>query len=146
MYPTDLARVVEVMGGQHVVHLAGGSISDLEHAIAHGLPTEVARNVATSVAPLSSAVRKRVMNMIASPATLKRRKTLSPEASGRAERLARVTALAHQALGDKADGQRWLTEPHMLFGHRPPIDVAGTELGARQVEQMLHNIEYSLPV
>ena len=146
MYPASVASVVEVMGGRHVVGLAGDGLSDLEQAIEHGLPTVVARNVAASISPSDSVVRKRVMDMIASPATLKRRKTLSPEAGERAERLARITALAQQALGNTEDAQNWLTQPYMLFGHRRPIEVAAIDLGARHVEQMLHDIEYSLPV
>ncbi len=146
MYPTDVARVVEVMGGQQLMHLGTNALTDLQTAIAHGLPIAVARNVARSVAPEDASIRKRVMGLVASPATMKRRVTLSPEAGERAERLARVTAMTIGALGSPAEAQRWLTQPHMLFGHRPPIDVASTDLGAREVEQMLNDIEYSLPV
>jgi hypothetical protein len=33
-----------------------------------------------------------------------------------------------------------------LLGSSRPIEVAATDLGARQVERILHNIEYDLPV
>ncbi|WP_272911014.1 MbcA/ParS/Xre antitoxin family protein, partial [Falsiroseomonas oryziterrae] len=83
---------------------------------------------------------------VASPATLKRSPRLSPAATERADRLARVAALAAQALGDTAEAKAWLTAPHPLFGDRPPIEVAATDLGARMVERVLHNIEHGLPV
>lgn len=145
MYPVDVSQVVDVLGGAQLIHMAGNGLSDLQQAIAHGLPVIVARNVAASVAPTDGAVRQRVTDMIASPATLKRRKTLSAEAGERAERLARISALAVDALGDRAEAQEWLTEKHILFG-QPPIDLAATELGARRVERILINIKYSLPL
>ena len=145
MYPVEVARVVGIMGGSQIVPPIGNGLVDLERAIAHGLPVSVARSVATSVAPSDSGMRQRVTDMIASPATLKRRTTLSPEAGQRAERLARVTAMAHRALGSVAEAQEWLTAKHMLFG-QPPIEVAATDLGARRVERVLSNIEYDLPV
>ncbi len=67
-------------------------------------------------------------------------------ASERAEWLTHVIALAHQALGDAGTAQRWLNDPHPLLGNSSPIEVAATDLGARQVERILHNIEYDLPV
>lgn len=145
MYPVDVAGVIEVMGGQHVVHLATDTVSGLQDAIAHGLPVIVARNVAASIAPTNALMRKRVSDIIASSATLKRRTTLSAEAGERAERLARISALARVALGDDEEAQEWLTRRHMLFG-APPIEVAATELGARDVERILLNIQYSLPL
>jgi uncharacterized protein (DUF2384 family) len=33
-----------------------------------------------------------------------------------------------------------------LLGGRPPIHVASTDLGTRQVERILVNIEYGLPI
>lgn len=87
-----------------------------------------------------------VAALIVSPATYKRSRRLSPAANERAERLARVTALAQQALGDAEEAKLWLTDPHPLLGNRAPIEVAATDLGARQVERILHNIEHSLPV
>lgn len=145
MYPVDVAQVVEVMGGLSAMHMRGTGLADLEEAIAHGLPAVAARNIAASVAPNDKVMRQKVTDMIASAATLKRRSTLSAEAGGRAERLARISALATKALGDPEEAQEWLTRKHMLFG-APPIEIASTELGARRVERILLNIEYSLPL
>ena len=90
--------------------------------------------------------RRRVAAPIVSLATYKRTRRLSPAAGERAERLARVTALAQQALGDADDARTWLTTPHPWRAERTPIETAATDLGTRLVERILHNIEYSLPV
>jgi len=60
--------------------------------------------------------------------------------------LAELVALAYQALGNADEATDWLNEPHPLLGSARPIEVAATDLSARQVERILHNIEHSLPV
>ena len=155
IYPVSVAAMVAVMGGPQAMHIAGATFSDLQAATAHGLPFVVARNVAEAVAPADSGTRQRVSNLIASPTTVKRGKLLSPAAGEKAERLARNTALANDrlandrlandCLGDPAAAREWLTEPHVLFG-KAPVEAAATDLGARRVERIPFNIEYSLPL
>ena len=81
---------------------------------------------------------------MASPATLKRSAWLYPEASARAERLGRVIALAEVSFGPAKGARQWLTEPHLMLGAMP-IMMAATDLGARQVEPLLHIIAYHSP-
>jgi putative toxin-antitoxin system antitoxin component (TIGR02293 family) len=67
-------------------------------------------------------------------------------ASGRAERLTRIVALARQVLGNADEATDWLNRPHLLLNSARPIKLAATDLGARQVERILRNIEHGLPV
>jgi len=62
------------------------------------------------------------------------------------ERQATVAALAEHVLGSAEEAREWLRQKHPLLGNLPPIEVAATDFGARQVERILHNIEYGLPV
>jgi putative toxin-antitoxin system antitoxin component (TIGR02293 family) len=147
MYPLEVAKVAAALGGSRALGADVRTLGDLAKAVAQGLPRAVVRALATTAVPdHDTDLRRRVAALVASPATLKRSTRLSPAASERAERLARVTALALQALGDEAEAKAWLTEPHPLFGDRPPIEIAATDLGARQVERVLLNIEHGLPV
>ena len=147
MYPLEVTKVAAALGGQRAIGVEVRSLGELHDAVERGLPRAVVRALAGAAAPQGDAeVRRRVEALVASPATLKRSQRLSPAASERAERLARITALARQALGDEAEAKTWLTEPHPLFGSRPPIEIAASDLGARQVERVLHNIEHGLPV
>jgi putative toxin-antitoxin system antitoxin component (TIGR02293 family) len=146
MYPVDVKKVAAAMGGRRVLKPLPHSVADLADAVARGLPREVVREVAAHAAPPNGPLRNKVAALVVSPATFKRVQRLSPAASERAERLARVTALAAQALGGEAEAMSWLNEPHPLLGGRPPIVVAATDLGARQVERVLINIEHGLPV
>ena len=147
MYPLEVTKVAAALGGTRTLGAELRTLGDLAEAVERGLPRTVVRALASSAAPDRDAeLRRRIAALVASPATLKRSARLSPAASERAERLARVAALARQALGDEDEAKAWLTESHPLFGDRPPIEVAATDLGARQVERVLLNIEYGLPV
>lgn len=144
MYPVTVAKVVEALGGSLILGEAVHDLEGLRAAVSRGFPRSVVREVANHAAPARGVVRSQVAALVASPATLKRSARLSPEASARAERLARVVALAQQALGGADEACAWLTDAHPMLGAMP-IAVAATDLGARQVERLLHNIEYDLP-
>ena len=144
MYPIQVAKVVEALGGALVLGETVDDLAGLNAAVARGFPRSVVRVVASRAVPLRGAMRDRVAALVASPATLKRSARLSPDASARAERLARVIALAEQALGSIDEAQAWLTDLHPMLGTMP-IALAATDLGARQVERLLHNIEHNLP-
>jgi putative toxin-antitoxin system antitoxin component (TIGR02293 family) len=145
MYPIPVAKVAAALGGQHTLGAQLNTVSELAAAVALGLPKAVVGELAIQAASDLEG-RRRVAALVVSPATYKRSRQLSPAASERAERLARVTALAQQALGNADEARAWLGEKHPLLGERPPIEVAATDLGARQVERILLNIEHSLPI
>ncbi len=146
MYPLEVRKVVAALGGERTVGSAPGTVSELAAVIAAGLPKTVVGELAANVAPGNAAQRRRVAALVTSPASLKRRQRLTPSASARAERLARIVALARDAFGDATEASEWLSSPHPLLGGVPPIEVAATDLGARQVERILQNIAHDLPV
>lgn len=145
MYPINVAKVAATLGGQRILGTQLNTVSELAAAVAHGLPRTVVGELTTHAASDPES-RRRIAALVVSPATFKRSRQLSPTASERAERLARVTALAQQALGSDDEARTWLGEDHPLLGGLPPIEVAATDLGARQVERILLNIEHNLPV
>ena len=66
--------------------------------------------------------------------------------SEKTERLARVIALAELLWDDEAEAKRFLATPHAELGRKKPIEAALTELGARQVEDVVMRALYGLPV
>ena len=146
MYPLEISKVMEALGGAQTVGSTPRTLVELAAAVARGLPGAVVPELAANAAPNEAVARRRVAALVTSAASLKRRSRLSPAASERAERLARIVALAQQALGDADEARAWLNAPHPLLGSVRPIEVAATDLGARQVERILHNIEHDLPV
>lgn len=82
-----------------------------------------------------------------SKATLHRRKTggrLAPAESDRVVRFARLLGKAVEVMESEENARRWLTSPQFGLGGAVPLDYARTEVGAREVEDLLGRIEYGV--
>jgi putative toxin-antitoxin system antitoxin component (TIGR02293 family) len=66
--------------------------------------------------------------------------------SEKTERLARVIPLAELLWDDVEAAQGFLNAPHPELQNRTPLDIASTELGARQAEDLVMRAIYGLPV
>jgi putative toxin-antitoxin system antitoxin component (TIGR02293 family) len=77
--------------------------------------------------------------------SLQRRKSqgrLARYESDRLYRLARLVSLAGYFLGDHQLALDWLKRPNLVLGGVTPLSIIDTELGARQVENVLGRIGY----
>lgn len=139
-------KIAEVMGGEKVFPVPILSLFDLEQNIESGFPKAALKNVASFMSQ-SSQHTYQFIYQIVPEGTYKRRKThLNFEESEKTERLARVIATAIHVWDDKEKAQEFLISPHPFFKNRLPIKVAFSELGARQVEELLWGIFYGLPL
>lgn len=82
------------------------------------------------------------------PRTLARRKSsgrLSPDES---EKLLRLSAVFEQAVnlfeGDRAGALKWLTTPKRVLENQSPLAYSRTELGAREVEDLMGQLEHGV--
>jgi len=84
------------------------------------------------------------------PRTLARRKEakrFEPEESDRLIRLSRLVGLALQLFeGDLEEMRAWLTTPHSALAGQAPLDFATTEIGAREVENLIGRIQHGVPL
>jgi putative toxin-antitoxin system antitoxin component (TIGR02293 family) len=141
----DIRRIADVLGGSPVLHRSVRSLADLNEVVERGVPKSALRSVARNVFD-DPASQRRVMFRIVPEATYKRRRDrLTPAESERTERVARVIATAMYVWDDRAAARRFLNTPHPELGGRTPLEVAYTELGARQVEELLGRILYGIP-
>ncbi len=60
--------------------------------------------------------------------------------------MASVLATAVDVWGGEKDAGEFLTSPHPMLGGAVPIDLALSEIGARQVEHLLLAMDLGLPV
>jgi len=82
-----------------------------------------------------------------SKATLHRRKAqgrLGPEESDRVVRYARLMGRAVEVMEGEENARSWLTSAQVGLGGAVPLDYAETEVGAREVEDLLGRIEYGV--
>jgi len=138
----ELRAVVEELGGEQTLGRALSSDHDMREAIREGFPPavvkELMRTSGLTLKELASALDL-------SPRSLQRRRRsgrLARYESDRLYRLARIVAIANEYLGDHERAMRWLKHPNRALGGLAPVAAIDTELGARQVENMLGRIAY----
>ena len=137
--PAD--RVARILGLRPNVR----SIADIAEAVESGLPKHSLERVVDR-AGFEGPARLKLMHRVVPAATWKRRHRLKLVESEKTERLARVIALAELLWDDEAEARRFLSTPHPELGRRKPIEAGLTELGARQVEDVVMRALYGLPV
>jgi putative toxin-antitoxin system antitoxin component (TIGR02293 family) len=82
-----------------------------------------------------------------SRSTLQRRKhagRLSPNESDKLLRFARLVDHATDVFGDIEKARAWLKHPQYGLGGAVPLDYAETEIGAREVDNLLGRIDYGV--
>ena len=88
---------------------------------------------------------KQLLDVVIPPRTLKhrreRKEPLSLDESDRLARVARLYELSVRVFGDAEKATRWLTRPKHRFEERSPLSMMRTEMGGRQVEEMLIQID-----
>src|SRR5205085_12577123 len=110
--------------------------ADLQEAIENGLPKKVLPAIFEKVAekPRATQLTYRVVKK----PTYSRRKKLTSSESEKAERVARVIAIADYVWSDHDKAKRWLNEPHPELGGKTPLDMSLSSVGARSVENILN--------
>jgi putative toxin-antitoxin system antitoxin component (TIGR02293 family) len=138
-------RIAEVLGGRAVLRTTVRTWVDLDRVVRAGLPRRSLQLVARHLVEPGASVNELVYSVVP-PATFKRRVRLSAEESERTERLARIIALAEGLWDNEREARAFLNRPHPLLDGETPLEVSRTELGARRIERLLHDVEQGLPL
>jgi putative toxin-antitoxin system antitoxin component (TIGR02293 family) len=123
---------------------AQSSPASLIKIIGFGLPVQELDALQSS---LDVPIDRLAAKLGISTATLHRRKAqgrLDPEESDRVLRFARLMGKAVAVFGNLEDARQWLNSPQFGLGGTAPLDYAKTEIGAREVENLLGRIEYGV--
>jgi len=157
------AQVVHRKGGPWSLKKAGGGVvnfcvhgptgkivasdftpSKLIEVLRVGLPVQELEDLQAS---LDVPMEKLFPMLGISKATLHRRKAdgrLGPAESDRVVRFARLMGKAIEVMESEENARQWLTSPQFGLGGAVPLDYAETEVGAREVEDLLGRIEYGV--
>ena len=80
--------------------------------------------------------------------TLARRRVTGRFTMEESERLLRIATVFEKAAelfeGDVAGAITWLTSPKKALAHETPLEYSRTELGAREVENLIGRLEYGV--
>jgi putative toxin-antitoxin system antitoxin component (TIGR02293 family) len=107
-----------------------------------GLPAEALDAVATRFG-IGASEMLRILRLPSR--TLARRKktgVLSADESDRLVRFARIGGLAEEVLGSSVPAGRWLREPNPALGNTAPICWLDTDIGVKEIEQLLIRIAH----
>ena len=142
----SVSRVATVLGGRKVLGKAKATAFEFTDLIEKGLPQSALEHVKIAMKltdrQVSNALdlsQKTVSRLRRSPGH-----RLSPSASDRLYRLARLYALAEEVLEGGEEARSWLRSPQVGLNNRVPLDLMRTEAGAREVESLLVRIEHGV--
>jgi putative toxin-antitoxin system antitoxin component, TIGR02293 family len=127
-----------------VLPLQAGSPSQLRDAVRQGLPFSAFEALAKQLQLTQQQVTA-VLGI--PPRTLARRKAsrqLTPQESDRVYRVARAIDQAADCLGSVDKAHQWLKSPNRALAGEIPLDLLDTEIGARQVEEVLLRLNYGI--
>jgi len=121
------------------------SLPALLREVEKGLPYKAYERFADSL----GATTDELLKLIGIPRrTLVRRKEEGRFSSEESDRLLRAARVFYRAIdlfeGDRDAALDWLTDPQAAFGGAIPLDLAATELGAREVEALALRLEHGV--
>lgn len=145
--PSLVARTTEIIGGQRVLKHAIRDRADVHDLIVHGMPYGAIEHLLSTFRHLEPQTVGDAVGV--SLRTLQRRrnqptKPLRREQSDRTWQFTELLVKAAAILGSQEEAERWFNAPAMALDRRRPIDLVGSSVGARMVEQLLDRIEYGV--
>jgi putative toxin-antitoxin system antitoxin component (TIGR02293 family) len=135
-------RIVRTLGGPKVVKAS--TLDGLRARRRSGLPYASLDAVSAAYA-IAATDLGRILDL--PPRTLARRKKerrLHADESDRLLRLGRVAALAEEVLGGREKATLWLHAGNAALGDEAPLRRLDSDLGARQVEDVLVRISHGV--
>ena len=136
--------LIQVLGGPVVLKQRIRTVQDLDRLVQSGLPFQALEQVMGRF-QLGRAEVEKVLSLPSR--TLARRKEtarMRANESDRLIRVARVGAHAVEVLGTEERAAAWLHRPNRALGNRPPLDLLSTDLGTKQVDEVLSRTEHGV--
>jgi putative toxin-antitoxin system antitoxin component (TIGR02293 family) len=137
--------IADVLGGKKVLGRSIKSLTDLAELVREGLPASSVLVLAEKL-DLGNAALSRKLGIPQRTMTrrLSQHSRLSAAESDRTVRLARVYATAVEMIGNQEKAVEWLRTPNRALAGERPLDQLDTDLGAREVEDVLGRIAYGV--
>jgi putative toxin-antitoxin system antitoxin component (TIGR02293 family) len=134
--------LVKALGGRKVFKRRIANVDQLREKVKAGLPYASFEaligkfGLAREEAAAALHLPKRTI------ARRKKERKLQADESDRLLRLARISALAAATLGSEEKALWWLRRPNRALGNQAPLDLVDSDIGARQVEEVLGRIDH----
>jgi len=144
-HPADKTRTAEKTGASPSLSAANTSQKDLIRHIKNGLAFSALESLSSIVGlPLPELAAHVGIPL----RTLARRKSAGKLSMEESERVVRLVNLYEKAAelfnGDVVSARGWMSQPKKALGGDSPLDYAGTELGAREVENLIGRLQHGV--
>jgi putative toxin-antitoxin system antitoxin component (TIGR02293 family) len=137
--------IAEVLGGRKVLGKTIKKADDLAQLVRRGLPASSVTALAMRLDLGNAALSKKLgIPQRTLTRRLSGRSRLTVSESDRTVRLARVYANAVEMIGDEEKAAEWLRTPNRALAGERPLDQLDTDIGAREVEDILGRIAYGV--
>jgi putative toxin-antitoxin system antitoxin component (TIGR02293 family) len=136
--------IAETLGGPRALRGSVGTFDDLRQRVEEGLRYE-SLDALSSNLEIGLATMRAILRL--PERTLARRKNerrLRPDESDRLMRIGRIATLAEVTLGSREKAASWLKKKNRALGDRTPLDRLDTDLGSREVEDLLLRIAHGV--
>lgn len=137
--------IAEILGGRKVLGRSIRSFAELAELIRVGLPAGSLLALGARL-ELKNATLSEKLGIPQRTLTrrLSQHSRLTAAESDRTVRLARVYATAVDRIGNAGKAAQWLQTPNRALGGEAPLDQLDTDLGAKEVENILGRIAYGV--
>jgi len=137
--------IAEALGGKKILGRSIRNFAELAELIRQGLPSDSLLVLGEKLALKNAALSEKLgIPQRTLTRRLTRHSRLTAAESDRTVRLARVYATAVEMIGNADKAAHWLRTPNRALGGAVPIDCLDTDLGAREVENILGRIAYGV--
>jgi putative toxin-antitoxin system antitoxin component (TIGR02293 family) len=139
-FTTEEQRIVNVIELK-----PGHGVKSIESLVKQGLPYSTFKTMEGKL----HITQNQLADFLSIPNTTlarrRREKRLNTEESDRLIRYARMLTLARDMMeGDEEAANRWLTDRHLLLNDESPLEHAVTEVGARDVEDLITRVQFGV--
>ena len=140
-------RIAAALGGGRLLGRSVRTTRELDAIVQRGIPKSALDYLlARLVSPEHGRdLAVRLRHKIVPRATYQRARRLNLQVSETTERLARLYALALSVFEDADAARQFMMSAHPELGDRTPFDVALTEIGGREVEEIIERGLHGLP-
>ena len=140
----ETKAIIALLGGPKVFSKKIRDRSSLQKALRQGFPYAAFDSCLAAI-DLTSRDLAALLGVAARTlARRKKSKQLSPTESDRLYRVARTAILATLVLGSLENARAWLHQENQALGGDSPVSQLDTEIGERQVEELLTRINYGV--
>jgi putative toxin-antitoxin system antitoxin component (TIGR02293 family) len=138
-------EIAEALGGRKVLGRSVSNLAQLAELVRQGLPAGSLLVLREKLELKNAALSARLgIPQRTLTRRLSQHARLTAAESDRAVRLARVYATAVEMIGNADKASQWLHTPNRVFAGGSPMDQLDTDLGAKEVENVLGRIAYGV--